>query len=156
MSARIPVGYPGKPFLTEAEAWHDLRHGPSDPKLEWFEPWATRVIDMTGVNRGQYGYVHVYMRDGAFRVDSASWPDEAGLIRGLDSLWNDHKDGPRAPGAYPKCEDCISVAFFTADEPPRLLRATIEPDGVAEENPEITVVTRPIGDSTAGESEADS
>ena len=150
MSPRTPGNYPSRKFLTESELMHDLRHG---PKLEWFEPWATRVINMTKktVIQGQYGYVHVYHMGGAFRVDSASWPDEDGLRWGLNELWHSH-DGHRFEDShrYPLCTECISVVYFTADEPPRL-RGEVEPDGVGEEEVPWSTVTRPIGDSTAGD-----
>lgn len=154
MSARrIPADFPGKQSLTEVEAAHSLQRGPD---LKWFEPWATRVIDMTGVNRGQYGYVHVYMRNGGFRVDSASWPTEEGLARGLEDLWRDHGgEGLRSDPSYPRCDDCLGVSYFVADEEPRL-RAVIEPDGEGEENPAWHSVTRPVGKPRAGDERADS
>lgn len=114
-----------------------------DDELSGFEPWATRVVDMTGVNRGSWGYVHAYTRDGAFRVDSASWPTKDGLVRGMTSLWNDHEGtGTREDPTYPLCTDCHGVQFFT-DEAPRL-RVVIE-TGEDDTEPAITAITRPVG-----------
>lgn len=153
MSARIPADYPARKFLTEAEAKRNLQRG---PELRWFEGFAERAIDMTGATQHGYGYVHSYLLAGAFRYDFAAWDTEEGLARGLESLWHDHGGrGMRTDATYPRCDECLSVVFFTPDEPPRLF-AIVEPDGVGEEEVEWTVVTRAIGDSTAGESEVDS
>lgn len=147
-----PAGYPNKKSLTHAEMQKVLQSG---PELEWFEgDFAEKVIDLTGTTSHSYGYVHSYLRNGAFRYDFAAWDTKEGLARGLEDLWHDHGGtGIRTDRTYPRCDECISVQYFTADVAPRLF-TIVEPDGVGEEEVPWSTVTRPIGDSTAGEDDS--
>jgi len=135
---RVRANYPGKEFLTWSEAMQELNSGPLPA---WFAPWAEQGIILPGITRASYGYLHVYGTDWpSFNYDFAAFPDHEGLNWGLAALYGRHGD----------CPDCRGVLYFTPDKPLRLY-AVIEQDGEGEENPEWTVVTRAIGDSTAGD-----
>ncbi|GLI28503.1 hypothetical protein ARHIZOSPH14_27450 [Agromyces rhizosphaerae] len=122
---RYPSDYPGKRSLSETEARRVLQSGP-DPT--WFEPWAERGVNLSNATSHPYGYFHVYSVAGSFQYDFAAWPTEEGLCWGLEALWNHHTGrGLQEERSYPRCEECQSVVYFTADEPLRM-RLVIEQD----------------------------
>lgn len=136
MSRRsVRVNYPGKKYLTEAEATEVLSTG--SPRPEWFEPWVERAVWMGNETTHQFGYTHVYATAGSFQYDFAAWPTKEGLGAGLEALWRRHA-GERVVGddpSYPACEDCQGVVYFMPDEAPRL-RLVIEFDDEASDEQE--------------------
>lgn len=109
MSARgqlIPATYPGKRWLTEAEALHDLKFG---PKLAWFAPWLRKTtLRFAGMNkRGGYGFAHISGgSEGPFKVDLRTFWDEAELRAALDTLH----------GLTARCDDnCDGLFYWTPD-----------------------------------------
>jgi hypothetical protein len=106
MSTTVPVDYPGKKLLTEAEQNSVLRNGPS---LEWFKPWlretALRFPDMA---KGGYGYAHLSggSEGPAFQIDVRTFHTREDLQWALDTL-----HGLRA-----RCDDkCDALFYWTPD-----------------------------------------
>lgn len=107
MSTVVPVDYPGKKLLTEAEAMEALRSG---PPLAWFMPWLRetplRFASMT--KRGGYGYCHMSggSEGPAFKVDIRTFWTREDLQWALDTMHGLHK----------RCDDrCDGLVFWTPD-----------------------------------------